>query len=202
MTVAQVVKDALITKLWGNSVADAVNTAWTICTSGTRPVAPTEGAQIYETDTDRVYLYTGGAWALISAHGAYETFTPTLTQSATPTKTVTRAAYHRSGRRISGDSVLTLTGAGTASNNIVVGLPVAMATTDPSTILGYGWLFKIATGFLHFFTLLRQNSTSCVLLVNASGAAGGYLGTTGTAAALASGDVITYSFDYEASAAS
>lgn len=37
---------------------------YTICTSGTRPVSPTQGDQIYETDRNRLYVY-GTAWQII-----------------------------------------------------------------------------------------------------------------------------------------
>lgn len=33
-----------------------------ICTSSTRPASPWEGLEIWETDTDRNYIYTGSAW--------------------------------------------------------------------------------------------------------------------------------------------
>lgn len=33
-----------------------------ICTSSTRPASPYEGQEIYETDTDREYIYTGTVW--------------------------------------------------------------------------------------------------------------------------------------------
>ena len=36
--------------------------AVTICTSGTRPAAPVEGQQIYETDTDAYYGWRGSMW--------------------------------------------------------------------------------------------------------------------------------------------
>jgi len=43
------------------SQLDNLMTQGTIkCTSGTRPSAPSEGTFIYETDTDRVYVYNGG----------------------------------------------------------------------------------------------------------------------------------------------
>lgn len=35
---------------------------YTVCTSGTHPGAPTEGDQIYETDTDMEKIYDGSAW--------------------------------------------------------------------------------------------------------------------------------------------
>jgi hypothetical protein len=36
-------------------------------TSGTRPSSPAEGQAIYETDTDRVYIYSGSAWVQFGA---------------------------------------------------------------------------------------------------------------------------------------
>lgn len=33
-----------------------------VCTSGTRPSSPNEGMTIYETDTDKVLVYSGSAW--------------------------------------------------------------------------------------------------------------------------------------------
>lgn len=35
-----------------------------VCTSSTRPTAPYEGQQIYETDTDRMYVWNGSAWVI------------------------------------------------------------------------------------------------------------------------------------------
>lgn len=33
-----------------------------VCTSSTRPASPDEGTMIYESDTDKVYVWTGAAW--------------------------------------------------------------------------------------------------------------------------------------------
>ena len=33
-----------------------------VCTSSTRPATPYEGQMIYETDTDKVFVYNGSAW--------------------------------------------------------------------------------------------------------------------------------------------
>ena len=35
-----------------------------VCTSSTRPASPYEGQCIYETDTDRMYVWDGSAWSL------------------------------------------------------------------------------------------------------------------------------------------
>lgn len=35
-----------------------------VCTSATRPASPVEGMVVYETDTDRIYVYDGSAWQI------------------------------------------------------------------------------------------------------------------------------------------
>jgi hypothetical protein len=35
-----------------------------VCTSSTRPAVPFEGQMIFETDTDRLYIYNGTAWVI------------------------------------------------------------------------------------------------------------------------------------------
>ena len=41
-----------------------------VCTSSTRPGSPFEGQQIYETDTDRILVYNGSAWATLTPQSA------------------------------------------------------------------------------------------------------------------------------------
>ncbi len=50
-----------------------------VATSATRPAAPFEGMAIYETDTNRGYVWTGAAWTLAFSTEAW--ITPTLTNS-------------------------------------------------------------------------------------------------------------------------
>ena len=38
-----------------------------VCTSSTRPASPFEGQVIFETDTDRLYVYNGTAWVIPNA---------------------------------------------------------------------------------------------------------------------------------------
>lgn len=62
-----------------------------------------------------------------SIGAAWESYTPTLTQSATVTKTVTYAKYTRINKLCIVNVRLDVTGAGTAANNVVVGLPLTSA---------------------------------------------------------------------------
>lgn len=45
------------------SISGTGNAAYITCTSSTRPASPVSGSTIYETDTDKTYVYTGSAWA-------------------------------------------------------------------------------------------------------------------------------------------
>lgn len=40
-----------------------------VCTSGTRPPSPVEGMVIFETDTNRLNVYTGAAWDTVHTTG-------------------------------------------------------------------------------------------------------------------------------------
>lgn len=46
-----------------------------VCTSTTRPSAPYEGMVIYETDTDKTYVYTGSTWTLLTPTGTMFNYT-------------------------------------------------------------------------------------------------------------------------------
>jgi hypothetical protein len=37
-----------------------------VCTSTTRPASPFEGQMIYETDTDKTFVYNGSTWIDLS----------------------------------------------------------------------------------------------------------------------------------------
>jgi len=62
----------------------AATTGTIICTSSTRPASPFAGQQIYETDTNLVYVYSGSAWVKV------------LQQKSTTTTGWTNATYTNS----------------------------------------------------------------------------------------------------------
>ena len=49
---------------------NSLSTGWRpgVCTSSTRPTAPYEGQTIFETDTDRMYVWNGSALSLTKRH--------------------------------------------------------------------------------------------------------------------------------------
>ncbi len=127
---------------------------------------------------------------------AWETYTPTLTQSGAVTKTVTYAKFVRMGRTIVANVVLAVTGAGTANNAVKVGLPVAATTS--ALVVGIMEIIDASVGTTRYSgTAFLDSTTEIVGICNADAP---YMGQTGSdfAVALASGDSIRLAFSYEA----
>lgn len=167
-----------------------------ILTSSTRPSDPYEGDLIYETDTDRYVGYDGSNWQTVAQLGAWTSYTPTLTQSATVTKTVNYAKYVQVGKTVMGGVRLTVTGSGTAANSVVVGLPVTAATSLNISV-GVGELFDSSATLLYKAVLILASTTTLFLRATSNTVAG-VLGSDAFTAGLASNDVINCSFVYEA----
>lgn len=71
----------------------AVTTGTIICTSSTRPAAPFEGQEIYETDTDLQQRWTGSAWVVSGSTGtSFLSASSTTTVAAASTITYTQAS--------------------------------------------------------------------------------------------------------------
>lgn len=128
---------------------------------------------------------------------AWTGYTPTLTQSATVTKTVSRAVYQRVGRLVVVAFSLSATSAGTASNNIQIGLPVAAAAS--SVPGGSVWIYD-ASANINYVGIAVLLSTTTIGAIISGGT--GYAGNVGgvMAAALASGDALLGHVTYEAAA--
>lgn len=164
-----------------------------ICTSSTRPSAPFEGMEIYETDTDFKYIYSGSAWVPVNAIGAEPVWTPTLTQTGAVAKTVGNAVYQKINRRCAGHTHLTCTGAGTGGTAITVGLPVAAAAFSGTPIIGMFWCYDASAGTGYAGALVMVSTTTAV------GWAHGLTGNIGVTPnfALANTDQVGYSFSYQ-----
>lgn len=150
------------------------------------------GDLITEAYLDSIADYINGTVGFIGS-----TYTPTLTQSATVTKSLSYCGYTKIGRRIFGTCVLVATGSGTSTNNIVLGLPAAIAAANGNAIIGDGWLGDTSSGLFYPFKMLYNTSTTCLLYMH-SGTTFTPLGSTGFTAALANTDVISFTFNYEA----
>lgn len=124
--------------------------------------------------------------------GAWTTYTPTLTQSGSVTKTVTYAAYSRVGRTITFAVDLAATGTGTGANAVTVSLPVTAASSG-AVPCGSGWIYDASVTTNYKGIAYLVTTTTVALVGN-----GGNLGASEFTAALASGDAVRISGSYEA----
>lgn len=126
--------------------------------------------------------------------GAWTSYTPSLQQSGSVTKTVSYAKYLKLGRTVIVNVQLAVTGSGTGANAILIGLPhlAAYATNMPC---GSGYVYDATAGFYGGIALLSD--TSRVSILPATSAAGNILGLANMTAALVSGDIVAASFHYE-----
>lgn len=168
-----------------------------ICTSSTRPPSPHEGMQIYETDTDKLQFYTGASWSEYSRAPVENTFTPTLTQSGgSPSKTVNYARYHRNSKRITGEVHVTLTGSGSGSAVVIVGLPVAAVAFTGTPVIGNIWVYDSNISTAYQGSLLLVSTTTAVGW--ADGRTGNIGATDGPLFTLNPNDQVAYNFSYQA----
>lgn len=127
-----------------------------------------------------------------AALGAWTAFTPVLTQSATITKTVTNTRYNQQGKTVKGSAYLSLTSAGTAGNGISVTLPVAARDGTVGLVVGSGWFFDTSTSTRHLLSVMLSGTGNLLFVSDTSGGS-----AFGVAVTAASGDVLTYCYEYE-----
>lgn len=134
---------------------------------------------------------------LNSLAGAWNSYTPTLTQSSAVTKTVTYAKYLQFGKLIIVQVELVATGAGTAGSAITVSLPVTAArSATAKPVIGSGFVNDLGTKLYPGPTALLTTTT--VQIFRGDGTTtGGALGSD-PSFALASGDSINLAAMYEA----
>lgn len=128
---------------------------------------------------------------------AWTTYTPTWTQSATITKTISAARYMREGRKITVKVQLIATGAGTANNPVLVGLPVAASLSAGAV----GAFYFLDSGTAQYGGTAYLDSAS-VLRFYQGGSSTAQFGQTGGGftTAIAAGDQIDFTVVYESAA--
>lgn len=125
--------------------------------------------------------------------GAWTSYTPSLQQGGNVSKTVTYARYIKLGRLVIAEVYLQVTGSGSSSTAIEVGLPVTAAQSIVST-----GTFRV------FDASVPTNRTGIAVLANTGEVSGlmdnvtNYMGAAGFTAALASGDSVIVNVTYEA----
>jgi hypothetical protein len=134
-----------------------------ICTSGTRPSAPYEGVEIYETDTNREYLWDGGAWVQTGPSeffGQWTQWTPSIIQNTTSFGVL----YQRSHYTIIGKTVLATAAVsigsltGTAGHAVRMTLPKTSVVGNPVRI-GSCHVFDSSTG-IRYTGMAELDSTT------------------------------------------
>lgn len=135
-----------------------------VVTSGARPAAPYEGQVIYETDTDKLLVYTGAAWVEMAPAGAWSTYTPANT-NITVGNGVQSASFTRLGRLIHARYKLTWGSTTAFGGAVQVGLPAA--EVGGLTVVGNAWMLDSGTG--EFIGIARVSAASAVFVITSAG---------------------------------
>ncbi len=131
---------------------------------------------------------------VVNAMTAWQSWTPSLTQSGAVAATVTRARYRRVGNRVDLDVDLAVTAAGTGAQIISIGnLPVAIVGASAWKATGAALIVDTGTG-LYNATVVAYSATT--LYFSATGAGNNYVGQAPNFA-LANGDFISFQASYE-----
>jgi hypothetical protein len=149
-------------------------------------------------DAGKVLTAAGSAappvWAAVSAVATWQNWTPTITQSGTVSRTVTRARYAAVGKLTVAEVLLDFTGAGTGNNLISSTLPVTAAGAG-STASGIGsFIFRDTGTAFYVGTVYLVSTTALRFLVHN---VGDDLGRAPNFA-IASGDALGFTIVYEA----
>ncbi len=149
-----------------------------------------------------LYLNPSGGGVYIGdqpvAGAAWTSYTPSLTQSVTVTKTVTYARYLKIGRMVTVEVYLLPTSSGTANQIIQIGLPF---NAVQASIPGGNWYWYDASANVNFCgTAIVTAATTMGGLVHGTGALVGQ--TNGATPVVpnqvASGDALLWTMTYEA----
>jgi hypothetical protein len=133
--------------------------------------------------------------AELNGVGVWQDYTPSWTQGATITKTVNFARYTQLNKLVIVNLKMTASSAGTASSPILVGLPVSASSNNSS--MGLAFMFDVSAGDSGKEGLFSvyESATTVHFLQTRSGESDKF----GINLTIASGDIISATFTYEAS---
>lgn len=130
--------------------------------------------------------------ATLNTIGAqWESYTPTLTQSVTVTKTTSYARYCQFQKTVIVQVYLVATSAGTAAQEVVVGLPLT-ATGSTGRAIGTGFIYDASANVIYNMTSFLATTTTAKFFWQ-SGFGFGFSPNI----ALANGDQLAFTFTYE-----
>jgi len=104
-----------------------------VCTSSTRPASPFEGQVIFETDTDRLYVYNGSAWVIPNSPAQNPTGLELVSSTAVGTAVSTVTVSNAFSTTYDTYRVVWSGGVGSVSTGL--GVRVGGATTNYSHML-------------------------------------------------------------------
>ena len=167
-----------------------------VCDASTDyPASPVEGMFVFDKTLDAFLAYDGAAWvrALALDSSAVQSWTPAITQSGAVTVTVNEALYVRQGAFVDAWANLSVTGTGTANNNVTTSLPVT-STMTVNHVIGNGFIFDSSAADTFAVSATLQGTTQAGFQTVDTTAAGSW----GIApnVGLASGDTIRFRLRY------
>lgn len=179
-----------VTAAWGNAIRDQ---GVQVTTSSARPSSPAEGMVIYETDTDRLMMYTGSAWVEVGRAAAGTSWTPTF-KIGTSAQTLTNvdAKYTMLGRWCAADfsfELSTASGSGTLYIGNLPATPRAYAASLEAYMrpIGQAGYMDVSSGYTRNAQLrYEQTSGQAYLSSTADDPATTFTGVTPVA--IAAGD--------------
>jgi hypothetical protein len=129
----------------------------------------------------------------LRAIAEWTTYTPTITQSGTVTKTTTYCKYRSFGGTVEIQAFLTITGSGTGGNAILISLPFTSATST-GLVVGSGLVSD--TGTANYPVLAVINTTTTIKFFRSDQGPAGDVGVDPNFS-LANTDVIRFHAVYE-----
>lgn len=182
---------------------DGLKPFWTPPVVTQLPSQATEGDQVllYSASPYAGYQnhqYASGSWRMLGDSrgvGVWQSFTPTITQSASVTFNTNYAKYVVTGKTVTASFSISPTSSGTASNPIVFGFgsgSTALPTAaNAASIHGsFRWFDSGVSNWCG--TVIGNSTTSAAFMQDGNGNSVGYSGT------LSSGDTFEGFFVYEA----
>ena len=144
----------------------------------------------------RVYnIYLNGTNAyVLNPSAVFQAYTPTVTQGATVTYTNNYSKYLVEPGRVTFQAMLTATSAGTASNSILVTLPVTGLGPVSYKVIGNGTFFDASPATTYHLACMHNAAGTLAFAGDTS--VGSYFGQQ-PAITIAAGDIISLNVVYE-----
>ena len=154
------------------------------------------GEMAYATDENTLFIHDGTAFRPAITNAGWTSYTPSLSQGASVTKTIENSKYSRYGSLVVGNVSVALSSAGTAASVIASSVPVAAAMTATNPVIGNYTFYDLSATTYYCGAVVLTSGTTVNFIVDG---ATGKLGSSGFSGAVASGDILSFNFSYEAS---